>query len=228
MKRFFSLLTVVMIATATFAQSAVELAKQQKELNNISMKMLKMKPTKSAKKQAKVLKKEGWSVPAGEKSIEQQITESQLIGAELMKDENGATVKRFILQTAIQVAGTYNAGYAAARSNAQTELASMLTTQIVAAMQSKLDNSQSSSITAVTVDKFNERAKQIVDGTLTNSMPVVSIYRRLENGNVEVQVRMAFDKKEISSRLKRNMQKELEAEGDKLNSIVDEVIENKL
>lgn len=228
MKKIFSILVSTMIATATFAQSAVELAKQQAELNAVHMKMLNAKPTKDAKKQAKELKKEGWTVPAGGKSIEHQITEGQLYGAELMTDENGGITKRFIMQTAVQTAGTYNAGYAAARASAQVELATMLKTEIVAAMQSKLDNMQSSGITAVTVDKFNERSRSIVDATLTNSIPVLTIYRRLQNNNFEIQVRLAFDKKELLARLKRNMQKELEMEGDSLDSLVEDIVCTKI
>lgn len=224
MKKIFVMVIVAMIATSTFAQSASELAKQQAELNAINMKMLNAKPTKDAKKHAKELKNEGWTVPAGEKSIEQQITQSQLYSAELMTDENGGITKRFIMQTAVQTAGSYNAGYAAARANAQTELAAMLKTEIVSAMKMKVDNAQSSSISAVTVDKFNERARSIVDATLTNSIPVLAIYRRLPNNNFEVQVRLAFDKKELEARLKRNMQKELEMEGDTLDSIMDNVL----
>lgn len=219
---------VLMTSTAVNAQSAIELAKQQKELNDINRKMLNQKPTKDAKKQAKELKKEGWLVPAGELSIEQQLTKSQLMGEELMADENGAPTKRFIMQTAIQTAGSYNSGYAAARTAAMTELAGLLKTEIVSAFQQKLDNAQNSSINATTVDKFNQRTKGIVDQALTNSITSLKIYRRLPNNNFEVQVRLAFDKKELAARLKRNMQKELEQEGDEeLNGIVDEVLSNK-
>lgn len=219
---------VLMTSTAVNAQSAIELAKQQKELNDINRKMLNQKPTKDAKKQAKELKKEGWLVPAGELSIEQQLTKSQLMGEELMADENGAPTKRFIMQTAIQTAGSYNSGYAAARTAAMTELAGLLKTEIVSAFQQKLDNAQNSSINATTVDKFNQRTKGIIDQALTNSITSLKIYRRLPNNNFEVQVRLAFDKKELAARLKRNMQKELEQEGDEeLGGIVDEVLSNK-
>lgn len=227
MKKILVMLATAMLAIPTFAQSAAELAKQQAELRAINMRMLNAKPTKDAKKQAKALVKEGWMVPAGEKSIEQQITESQLLGAENMADENGAATKRYLMQTAVQTAGSYNAGYAAARANAQTELAAMLKTEIAAAMDKKLDNEQTSAISAVTVDKFNERAQAIVDATLTNSIPVMAIYRRLQNNNFEVQVRLAFDKKELAARLKRNMQKELEMEGDELDSMVEEIMNSK-
>ena len=42
-----------------------------------------------------------------------------------------------------------------------------------------------------------------------------------------MQVRLAFDEKELAARLKRAMQKELEEEGYKLNEIVDEMLSTK-
>lgn len=225
MRRFFTVIALAMMSIGSMtAQSALELAKQQKELNAINRKMLNEKPTKEAKKQAKVLKKAGWLVPAGSKSIEKQLTESQLLEEELMVDELGNPTKRFIMHSSSQVAGTYNASFAAARNAATVELAAALRTQVAAAMQSKLDNSQSTAITAVTVDKFNERAKAIVDQSLTNVRTLVTLYKVLPNNNYEVQVRMAYDKKELSASMKRKMQQELEIEGDELNSIVDDVL----
>lgn len=224
MKKILSFVAAIMIATTATAQTAMELARQQQELNAINMKMLNAKPTKQANKQAKELKAEGWTVPAGDIDIAQQVTRSQLYSAELTTDENGNVTKRYIMQTAQQTAGTYNSGYAAA----QTELAAMLKTELVTAMQQKLDNSQSNALTATTIDKFNQRSRMIVDQTLTNAIPVLAIYRRLPNNNFEVQVRIAFDKKELIARIKRNMEQELEKEGDKLYDIVDTVFDDKL
>lgn len=231
MKKILSFVAAIMIATTATAQTAMELARQQQELNAINMKLLNAKPTKptkQAKKQAKKLKAEGWTVPAGDIDIAQQVTRSQLYSAELTTDESGNVTKRYIMQTAQQTAGTYNSGYAAARAAAQTELAAMLKTELVTAMQQKLDNSQSNAMTATTIDKFNQRSRMIVDQTLTNAIPVLAIYRRLPNNNFEVQVRIAFDKKELIARIKRNMQQELENEGDKLYDIVDTVFDEKL
>lgn len=224
MKKIFAAIALVMMSTTIFAQSAAELAKQQKELNEINMKMLNAKPSKSAKKQAKEYEKDGWKVMAGSKDMAQQITESQLLGEELMVAEDGSVAKRFIQHSASQVSGTYNAAYAAARNVGIIEMAAVMKTQVAAAMQAKLDNQQTSAITAVTVEKFNERAKSIVDATMTNVRPMLTIYRVLSNQNSEVQVRLAFDKKELAARMKRAMQKELEMEGDELNGIVDDVL----
>ena len=228
MKKILFFVAALMIAATATAQTAMELARQQQELNAINMAMLNAKPTKQAKKQAKELKAEGWTVPAGDLDIAQQVTRSQLYSAELATDESGNVTKRYIMQTAQQTAGTYNSGYAAARAAAQTELAAMLKTELVTAMQQKLDNSESDALTAITIDKFNQRSRIIVDQTLTNAIPVLSIYRRLTNNKFEVQVRIAFDKKELIARIKRNMELELEKDGDKLYDIVDAVFDDKL
>lgn len=229
MKKFISsIVMAVVIAAGANAQSAVELANQQQELNKIMLKSLNAKPTKDAKKVAKEYKKQGWVVPAGERSIEQQVTESQLFGAELMTDENGALTKRFILHTGLSTAGTYNAAYATARANSQAEIASMLATEIAAAVQGKLDTEQTNTSSATTGEKFNQRFKAIIDQSLSNSIPVLAIYRVLPNNNFEVQVRIAFDKKEVAARLKRALQKELELEGDELNSMVDDALKSTL
>lgn len=226
MKKSFLFICMVFAALASFGQgqSALELAKQQQELNDFNKKVLNAKPTKSAKKEAKELKKEGWKVPAGELSIEQQITKSQLYGEELMATEEGFTTKRFLMGYGRQTSGSYNVGYAASRTSALADVAGMIKTQLVVAIKQKLDNSQTSAITAVTVDKFSQKVDAIVDETLTNAIPMLTIYRQLENGNLEVQVRLAFDKKEILSRMKKSLQKELEKESDEVFKVAQEVV----
>lgn len=227
MKKMISLVVLALMGAATsFAQSAAELAKQQKELNQINMKMLNAKPSKDAKKQAKALKKEGWMVPAGDPAMEKQINKSLLFNEELMTNEDGAITQRFIQHTAQQTAGTYNAAYAAARSAAMTEMASLIETKLASAWKQNMDNAQNSAISATTNDKFFERSMAIVNQSISNAIPVLVIYRVLPNNNYQVQVRLAFDKREIAAKLKRNMQKELEMEGDKLGGIVEEVICN--
>ena len=53
MKKILVLLAVAfMAASAGYAQSAIELAKQQRELDKVNMDMLNAKPSKTAKKQA--------------------------------------------------------------------------------------------------------------------------------------------------------------------------------
>lgn len=226
MKKIMVIMAVAIMGAATAnAQSAKQLAKEQQELNEINMKFLNEKPSKDAKRQEKELAKEGWMVPAGGKTIAKQITETQLLGEELMADENGNPTKRYIIRSAQSVSGTFNAGVAAARANAQVELAAMLETKVAAAMETKLDNQQNSAISAVTVEKFHERAKSIIDACLKNTRTVLSIYRITSGNNYEVQLQVAYDKKVLSTLLKKKMHEELEKEGDEdLNDIVNDVL----
>lgn len=227
MRKFLLFAFTVIMAATTNAQSALELAKQQKELNAINRDLLNEKPSKDAKKQAKTLKKEGWKVPAGNLSIEQQLTKSQLLGEELMSGDDGSAVKRYIMHTGQQTSGSYNTGYAAARASALAEIASMISTEIVGALKLKQDNDQLSTVNSETNDKFNQRIKAVVAQSLTNVLPCLAIYRDLPNNNIQVQVRIAYDKKELKKRLKQNLKKSMEADGDELESIVDEILNKK-
>ena len=216
-KILFAIAAALMTATTLNAQTAAEQAQAQASLNAIHMKLLNAKPSKQAKKQAKEFKRDGWKEPAGELSIEQQLTHA-----------SGANQRRFIQVTGRQTSGSYNAGFAAARAAAQTELASMLQTEIVSAWQQKLDNHQQTATTALTADKFDQRVKAVVDQTLTGSIPVVAIYRVLPNDMYEVEVRLAYDKLEVMRRMRQGLQQQMEQDGDKLEKIVDEIIETKL
>ncbi len=224
MKKILLTLAVVFMATVSgHAQSAAELAKQQRELNKINMELLNSKPSKSAKKQAKKMTKEGWIVPSGMKDLAGQLTQGQLMGEELMTNEAGQIMKRYILHTATTVSGSESTAYSAARSVCQQEVAAMLETKIIAAFKGKADNAETSAITATTVDKFNQRARGISEATLTMMIPIVHTYRVLPNKNFQTQVQLAYDKKEMHVQLKRQLAKELEAEGDELEELVDEI-----
>lgn len=224
MKKIISLLVIAFMATTTFAQSQADLARQQRELNNLHMKLANAKVTKDAKKQAKALRKEGWMEPAGEASIDKQLTKAQLYGEEMMTNLDGSITPRFLPHTAMNTAGTYNAAYAAARSACMTEVASMLETKLASAWKENMDNAQQSATTSITNDKFNERSMGVVNQSISNMIPTVAVYRVLPNGNYQVQVRVVFDKKEIADRMKRSLQKELEMQGDKLDGMVEDII----
>lgn len=226
MKKLMTIIAMIMAVATTNAQSAAELAKQQMELNKINTKLLNAKPTAQAKKEAKRLKKEGWMVQAGAKAMEYQINEAQLMESELMADEVGNPVKRYMLQPGQALGGTYNGAYNSALLSAQQSISQLLETKIASAMQSKVDNDQTSSMTTVTVDKFHQRVKAITQATLTRAQTVVILYRELPNHNIEVKLNLAYDKKEFAAQLKRRLQQELETEGDELNSIVDEALSN--
>ena len=132
MKKILVLLAVAFMgASAGYAQSAIELAKQQRELDKVNMDMLNAKPSKDAKKQAKQRTKDGWEVPAGGLSMASQFTRAQLMRQELMANDAGEPVARYILHEATVTSGSESVGYSSARAQCQAEIASMLETKMV-------------------------------------------------------------------------------------------------
>ncbi|MCD8237703.1 MAG: hypothetical protein LUD00_13940 [Prevotellaceae bacterium] len=227
MKRLTLLLAVGMITTASYAQSAVELAKQQRELDKINMEMLSAKPSKEVmkevKKEVKNREKAGWCVPAGGDGMAAQLIRSRLMNQELMRDEDGQTVRRYISHTATVLSGSESAGYASARNQCQVEIAAILKTKVAAAMKAALDNRQTSADNATSNDQFNQRVQSITDVTLSMMTPVIHFYR-VKGNNYEVEVRVAYDKKEMKASLKRRLEKELKIEGDELSDVVKDVL----
>lgn len=226
MKKIMIMVLMAIVAcTAVDAQSALDLAKQKKAQNKEYMGLVNAKPSKAAKKRAKELMKEGWRPVGSGASIEHQISNDQLLAEELMADENGNPMFRYLQHSATAVAGTQTAAFAAARTACLMEIQSLIETRIAAAMEQKLDNAQSSAINAITVDKFHQRAKAIIDGVFTDGLSGLNIYRVLPNNNYEVQVTISYDKQQVSSRLKMLLQRQLEMEGDaELNGIVDQIL----
>ncbi len=225
MKKLISIvMTALMIGMGAMAQSNTDLVKQRQELNKNLNKILEVKPTKEAKKQAKAYTKEGWVVPAGEHSIEQQLMRSYYLNSEQMSDDYGNLSNRFIQHTAQSVAGSYNAAFASCRANAQTEISTQLSNEIAAAVQTKLDNAQRDAVSATTVDEMNQRMRSIVHQSLSNSITSIVMYRRTSNNNYEVQVRFAYDKLETLARIKEQMRQELKDQGDTLLPTVNEAL----
>lgn len=194
MKKFIVLLLLVTSAANSFAMVSFESSSGQGValLQNQEPQL-----SKDSKKMIKRLKKEGWLVIAGEKSMEQQILQSQLCDVEQMVDKDGSSTNRYVCHTSVQTAGTFNTAYAAARTNALVELASMLKTDLVAAVESQLSNEQGSDMSATTKSKFSQQARSVVDATIKSAIPVLVIYRKLPNNFFEVQVRLAYDMKKI-------------------------------
>lgn len=194
MKKFIVLLLLVMSAANSFALVSLECS------NGPDVTLLqnqKSQLSKDSKKMIKRLKKEGWMVPAGEKSMEQQILQSQLCDVEQIIDKDGSSINRYVCHTSVQTAGTFNTAYAAARTVALVELASMLKTDLVAAVESQLSNEQGSDMSATTKSKFSQQARSVVDATIKSAIPILVIYRKLSNNFFEVQVRLAYDMKKI-------------------------------
>lgn len=230
MRKVITLMATLFIAsTNCMAQSYADLIKAKKQQDKITKEVLEFKPTSEDKKQAKEMKRAGWTVKVGDDPMDVQFCRARMLKNTPMIDNisgyEGMTVNRYIIWTSIATAGDESTASDQALYDAQSKIAAQIETKIATAIEAKKDNQQNNMISATTVNKFHKRSKAIVDVTLNNTQTPVSIYRVLPNNNCQVQVQVAFDKMEFKSKLLQKISEELEQEGDEgLGVIVDEVL----
>ena len=193
MKRILLLGFAALLTLTASAQTAEELAARQASLDSLFQAMLNAKPSKEAKAEAKRLEKEGWKAQEGEKSILQQIHESQVMAQEQMIAADGSLAERFLMQTS----ASYATGYATARAKAQALLGGMIETKVKSEIQTRLKNEQLAGGGAYSEAEFKQRIQTMVKQTMRNTIPVMCLYRQLPNNLYEVQLRLAVDGKAL-------------------------------
>ena len=154
--------------------------------------------TKEAKKEAKKLKKEGWQVPAGAFSMERQLTKAYMLQEETDADYH----PKYIIGQAISGGSFYDAAKMQAVELAKAELAGNIATDLTTLVNLKLGNQQ------ISADKAS-----LVSQKLGSTIPLSELFRTKGDGSVEVQIRLAYDKKKGIKDALDAIDSELEAEG---------------
>lgn len=179
-----------------------ETAIPKNDIKNVSS----TKPTKEVKKQAKRLKKEGWKIFPEGALLEIQIAECQQMELEQIADKNGNYTSRYIMATGLATASTIDIGKTMARVRAQEEIAGLLETHLTALIESELSNIQRPTGEVRSTSKFAMHSKSIIKGTLNHCITVLSIHRPLDNGTVEVQIRLALDKQLLAEQISSSVE----------------------
>ena len=205
------LMLVVAMAIAMPTTSYAQLRK--KEIKAIE---------KSAKKDAKQLKKEGWKVAPGNPAMELQLAESYKF--QMQKDEDG--YDKYIQGEAMTVGQVYDAALFQAESLAKISLASKMETRVIQIIDNKLANEQISEEDAVSLAKSVSSGKNLIAKKLGQVITPVKLYRKLDNGNVEVRVICYYSQAMALKVAKDAMRAELEKEADGLAGQVDDLIGN--
>lgn len=138
--------------------------------------------TKEAKKQAKSLKKEGWTVNDGEKDLEQQLADLQSYTSDSL----------YIVESATQKSKTYHLGYTSAHAKALRGIAGRLNTLIATETSVVQTNLQSGEGGIESQQALSNRIKSVSQETLSDAFPVMVISRQLPDGTCEVQVHLAI------------------------------------
>ncbi len=219
--------TLVMLLLASFlfagtgiAQSTKELTKERKELARQSRAALSKKASRTARKEAKRLKKDGWKTAPGALPLDKQLDKSYLMQYEY--DESG--YPKYIMGEAISVGGNYDAAKMQALELAKQNLAGQIQTEVTALIENTVANKQLEAEEAATITQSVLASKNLISQSIGRTITVMEAYRTLANKNKEVLVRIAYNSRMAKEAAKRALQQDLEEKGLKLHEKLDNIL----
>ena len=127
-----------MFATSSFAQLAKEQLKERKEIRKVSEARLNKKATKTARKEAKKLKREGWTNAPGALPLNKQLDKSYLMQMEYDED----MFPKYLMGEAMSIGENYDAAKMQALELAKQNLAGQIQTEVTALIDNTVANKQ--------------------------------------------------------------------------------------
>ena len=213
-------LVLVMTFTVSFAQLTKEQIKERKEIKKASKAELGEKATKTARKEAKRLAKEGWKVTPGALPLEKQLDKSYLMQMEY--DEN--MFPKYLMGEAMSIGENYDAARLQAMELAKQSLAGQIQTEVTALIENTVSNKQLAAEEAASVTQTISAAKNLISQSIGRVLTVVEMYRVLGNKNKEVSLRIAYNAEMAKQAAKKAVRHELEKKGDDLHKKLDELL----
>ena len=156
-------------------------------LTSASYAQLSEKVSKPAKKEAKRLKKEGWKVFTGALPLEYQLDHAYQI--------QNNKLQEYVIGNAQSVGQFIDAAKLQASEMAKADLVGNISVEITRLVSATVDQSQTARDQAASAIQVVEKSKSLVVQKIGTPIPLVEMYRELKNGNVEVLIRIAYDKK---------------------------------
>lgn len=221
MKKLLILALMLSISAATVsAQSAKNIAKERKELRKSSKAELNDKATKTARKEAKKLKKEGWTTAPGALPIDKQLDKSYLMQYEYDED----LFPKYIMGEAMSIGENYDAAKMQALELAKQNLAGQIQTEITALIENSVANQQLANEDASSLTQSIMAGKNLISQSIGRTIPVIECYRTKSNKNKEVLVRIAYNSQMAKAAAKRAVQEELKDKSEDLHKKLDEIL----
>ena len=221
---FKTIIAAVLLAVlpcALSAQTQKDLAKERKQIEKYSEQELNSRATKSARKEAKRLKKEGWVVSPGALPMDKQLDRAYKMQYEY--DDNN--YPKYIMAEAQSIGQNYDAAKLQALELAKQNLAGQIESDMAALIDNDVDNRQLSADEAASIVKTLSASTDVIKQKLGRVMPVMECYRTLRNGNKEVLVRIAYNSDAAKRMAIDNIKKELADESGKLRERLNALIE---
>ena len=216
------LLTLMLagVFTAASAQLSQEQLKERKTMYKASKSELNEKATKAARKEAKSLIKQGWTVAPGALPLEKQLDKSYLMQMEYDDD----MYPKYLMGEAISIGENYDAAKMQAMELAKQNLAGQIQTEITALIENTVSNKQLAAEEAASVTQSVMAAKNLISQSIGRTIIVMEVYRTKPNKNKEVLVRIAYNGAMAKAAAKNAVREQLEDKGKELQDKLDKLL----
>jgi hypothetical protein len=194
---------IIAAALFFFATNVVLAQQTEKELK----KDVSSKASKSARKEAKKYKRDGYYVAPGAIMLDKQLENAWMKQYETT-DKNEP---KYIMATGNAVAETQTAAKLQATETAKLELAGQISTQVAALIENSIANQQLNNEEAASVTKIVAASKNLIAQEIGRILPMVEMYKKIGK-NVEANVRIAYDVNTAYDTAKKVLRKSLEEE----------------
>lgn len=202
------------------AQTAKDIRKERQEIRKASKSELNEKATKTARKDAKKLKKEGWITVPGALPLEKQLDKSYMMQMEYDED----MYPKYLMGEAMSIGENYDAAKMQALELAKQNLAGQIQTEVTALIENSVANKQLANEDAASVTQSIMGAKNLISQSIGRTIIVMECYRVKTNKNKEVLVRIAYNGAMAKAAAKRAIQDELKSKSDDLQKRLDQLL----
>lgn len=195
MKKIFLIVLSCLIAGASYSQPT------QKELRA----ELKDKAIKEARKEAKKMEKDGWSVAVGSIPLAKILENTWM--KQVTEDDNGNV--RYIYADGNAVAETKSVAEMQAIELGKLQLAGLIQTNMSSLISANIGNAQLSTQEAASVTEIVQSAKNVIAMELGYVDPSFKLLRPIGKDKIEVQVRLFYDTKQSLEIAKKVVRQEI-------------------
>lgn len=202
------------------AQTAKDIRKERQEIRKASKSELNEKATKTARKDAKKLKKEGWITVPGALPLEKQLDKSYMMQMEYDED----MYPKYLMGEAMSIGENYDAAKMQALELAKQNLAGQIQTEVTALIENSVTNEQLANEDATSVTQSIMGAKNLISQSIGRTIIVMECYRVKTNKNKEVLVRIAYNGAMAKAAAKRAIQDELKSKSEDLQKKLDQLL----
>lgn len=211
---------MVMGTAAVSAQTTREIVKERKVLAKASKNELEKKATKTARKEAKKLKRKGWQVVPGALPLEKQLDKSYMMQYEYDED----LFPKYLMGEAMSIGEHYDAAKMQALELAKLNLAGQIQTEVTALIKGTVANEQLKAEEAVSITEILMASENLISQSIGRTITVMEVYRTLKNKNKEVLVRIAYNSDMAKESTKEIVREELRKRGDELHNKLDDLL----